>query len=219
MPHDSIPLVIEPRYPFQKLNGFRLDNSPQEPSQEAMDLAAKVADFSTGQIFPINAWRGRDGRDIWIYHTGNGRSKVARIPRDTIGSRFELALQTMAASQCWSLDAEIKAVQKLRELVTPTAYRYYVLTGSFIETSPRSEVVYMFRKCRPTLALSSRPDGIMRVLAALCLHPIGYFSGTFAGVMVPTDCVIAHLMMMRADEHKFWGKANAHDPGEPTAGL
>lgn len=34
--------------------------------------------------------------------------------------------------------------------------------------------------------------------------------------MVPTDDIIAHLIMMRGDERSYWSKANQH---APEAGL
>jgi len=37
--------------------------------------------------------------------------------------------------------------------------------------------------------------------------------------MVPTDDVIAHLMLMRADEHGFWKRANQHPLDRLEAGL
>jgi hypothetical protein len=57
------------------------------------------------------------------------------------------------------------------------------------------------------------------VRCTLCLHPIGYYANSWAGAMCPTDDVIAHLMMMRADEPMFWRKANQHPPHRPEAGL
>lgn len=218
MIHDTIPLVIEPRYPFQKLNGMSLNKMELEPEQLAR--ASELVDFSNGRVFEINSWYDpRKEATVFVYHTGDGRSKVALIPTGQTETRFKLWLRTLDASNSWPLDAEITAVAKLRELITDTAYRYYVLTGSFLETSKRSQISYMFRKCRPTLAMTSRPHGLMRIIAALCMHPIGYYERTWAGVMVPTDCVISHLLLMRADEHKFWSKANAHAPMAPEAGL
>jgi hypothetical protein len=56
-------------------------------------------------------------------------------------------------------------------------------------------------------------------LCALCLHPIGYYADTWAGVMCPTDEVIAHLVLMRGSEEKFWANANQHPLDRPAAGL
>jgi hypothetical protein len=59
----------------------------------------------------------------------------------------------------------------------------------------------------------------MRFLAALCLHPIGYYEDSWAGVMAPTDDVVAHLMLCRGDEHMFWRRANQHASWEQQAGI
>lgn len=65
-----------------------------------------------------------------------------------------------------------------------------------------------------------RPAGdAMQILAALCLHPIGFYQGTWAGSMVPTDEVIAHLLLMRGDEPLYWRRANQHPAWSPLAGL
>ena len=130
-----------------------------------------------------------------------------------------MTVNTLGASRAWSVDAELTAMRLLRGLVTPAAYDYYLLTGSFLETSKRSRVTYLFRRLRPTLALREQHDGSSAPIAALCMHPIGYYKDSFAGCMVPTDDVVAHLLMMRGDERKFWAKANHHDLNSPESGL
>jgi hypothetical protein len=101
-------------------------------------------------------------------------------------------------------------------------FRQYMLTGMFLEKSKRSGVIYMFRRLKPTVAIAASP-GIesdhMRILACLCAHPIAYYAGSWAGAMVPTDDVIAHLAMMRGDERMFWARCNQHPPHRPEAGL
>lgn len=92
------------------------------------------------------------------------------------------------------------------------------MTGGFIETSKRSGVTYLFRRLRPTLALKDN-NGEMKILCALCLHSIGFYRGTWAGALCPTDDVISHLVMMRGSEAKFWAHANQHHPVRPEAGI
>jgi hypothetical protein len=94
-----------------------------------------------------------------------------------------------------------------------------MLTGMFVERSRRSGISYVFRKLRPTLALKAGKDDRMGLLAALCMHPIGYYDGSWAGAMCPTDDVIAHLMLMRGDEHMFWRRANQHPAWSQEAGI
>lgn len=89
----------------------------------------------------------------------------------------------------------------------------------FAERSPRSGISYIFRRLRPTIALKAGKDDRMRCLAALCMHPIGYYDGSWAGAMCPTDDVIAHLMLMRGDEHMFWRRSNQHPAWSQFAGI
>src|SRR5204863_1453670 len=107
-----------------------------------------------------------------------------------------------------------KAQKKLEELIGESRYSMYALTGLFLEQSARSGVMYAFRRSRPTIAMRGG-----RLLCALCLHPIAYYEGTFAGAMCPTDEVIAHLLLMRGDEAMFWRRSNQHDCRLPEAGL
>ena len=121
---------------------------------------------------------------------------------------------TLRAAEAWTLETEATALDKLESLIKPHLFEAYVLTGTFLETSKRSGITYVFRRCRPTLAM--RND---RLLCALCLHPIGYYKGTFAGSMCPTDEAIAHLTLMRGDEPLFWRRANQHPANRPESGL
>ena len=128
----------------------------------------------------------------------------------------------VSAGATWSIEAEEMALTKLKEMVAPHQYKMYVLGGAFIETSKRSGVKYIFRKLKPTVAIcpdKGNPGEQIRVLTTLCMHPIGYYEQSFAGSYVPTDDVCAHLMLMRADERRFWGKCNHHNPRTPQAGI
>lgn len=129
-----------------------------------------------------------------------------------------MQLNTMGCASAWQLKCELRAQEKLKTLLKPHLFDMYLLTGAFLETSKRSKVTYMFRRLRPTLAMSGA-TGDMRILCGLCLHPIGFYSGTWAGCMVPTDEVIAHLLLMRGDEPDFWRQANQHPAWRSEAGL
>jgi hypothetical protein len=109
-------------------------------------------------------------------------------------------------------------------MISEHQWRMYELTGSFVEYSKRSRLYYIFRKGRPTIVMTERvkegwKSDRLHMLAVLCLHPIGYYAGTWAGCMTPTDDVIAHLLLMRGDEAEYWGQANQHRPESPEAGL
>ena len=127
-------------------------------------------------------------------------------------------ISTLGASYAWGLEQESRAVRTLGELVRHHTFKQYLLTGMFLEESKRSHVMYMFRRLRPTLAFSSA-SGELKLLCALCMHPIGYYDGSWGGAMCPTDDVIAHLMLMRGDEHMFWRRSNQHPPWVPQAGI
>lgn len=170
----------------------------------------------------VNEWYdAAHNRDVFIFQKADGRAFACTAPRapDRSMDRFTMAVQTIGASDAWSIAAEAAAMEKLMSHVDDRQFRHYFLTGLFIETSKRSGLTYVFRKLRPTVVMTPRKGDSMHVLAVLCLHPIGYYDRTWAGCMTPTDDVIAHLVMMRGDEALFWRKANQHDPASPEAGL
>ena len=127
-------------------------------------------------------------------------------------------LSTMGASRMWDLATEQRAQETLRQHVTDTQWNYYQLTGMFLETSRRSQVVYLFRRLFPTVALTMRGEE-PRTLCTLCGHPIGFVRGSWAGAMCPTDDVIAALLLMRSDEKFLWRTYNQHPAWSPLSGL
>lgn len=168
-----------------------------------------------------NSWSSyRDGRMLHIRRDSNGYWF-------THGERQNSAtilIETLGASRAWDPEAEQRAIDKLRSLVRTYTFERYFMTGSFLESSPRSKLTYIFRRLRPTVVLSSngkqgRTQDGMRILCCLCLHPVGYYDGTWAGALVPTDDVIAHLLLMRSDEALYWRQANQIPPFAPEAGL
>lgn len=131
-------------------------------------------------------------------------------------------LQTLGCADVWGIEQETNALALLQSMLRPRSFRQYLLTGMFLETSQRSGVTYLFRRLKPTVACApdrKRGNDGMRVLACLCMHPIAYYAGSWAGAMCPTDDVVAHLSLMRADEHMFWKRCNQHPPYRPEAGL
>lgn len=172
------------------------------------------------------AWKLNVYVQIWKATPKSGPPKffAIRIPRspDSSMDRLTFWLQTLGASDAWDEEAEHRARVKLRAMISARQWRHYDLTGSFIETSSRSRVTYVFRRLRPTIALTPRGrhgDDMMRCLAVLCMHPIGYYQDSWAGCMVPSDDLIAHLAFMRGDEAGYWKEANQHEPRAPEAGL
>lgn len=196
VPLPDLPMRLEPRFPYQM--GGNIYKKPEED-----------------MVTVINSWYSRRRRgQAFIVETADGK----RHPYMKPNGHMDKLLGTMMASVVWPLEAEQKAILKLAEMVRNNMFLSYLLTGQFLETSKRSGLTYMFRKLRPTVVMSPK-GGEMTILCALCLHPIGYYEGTWAGCMTPTDEVVAHLCMMRGDEPKYWAAANQHPPDRPEAGI
>jgi hypothetical protein len=212
MPVHDLPLVIEPRYPYSDLNGFCL--SGKEVAER------ELVDPKTDKIRVINSWFShKTCSRVYICEYGPGTPRFGVKLPEFGADRLDLWINTLGASVAWSMDAEITALEKLDTLIESHTYKHYILTGSFLETSKRSHVTYLFRKLRPTVALTRDRDNNVNYLTSLCLHPIGYYKYSWAGCMTPTDDVIASLLLMRADEHYFWRKANHHPYWSAAAGI
>lgn len=167
----------------------------------------------------INSWddrkRGRRvvvTQDLW---TGRASFYTRKINPVTAVSLF---YNLIKVSSVWSLRAEEKAQQKLKSMVSEMQYRHYMLTGMFREQSKRSGVEYIFRKSRPTIAMRLA-KGRTRILCCLCTHSVGYYQGTWGGVLPPTDDIISHLLLMRHDEPKYWKVSEQHKPDDQLAGV
>lgn len=153
-----------------------------------------------------------------------GKAIVGRL--DMSENRFDMYVRSLLcqAGACDS-NAELKAMVALKSRINDNQWDAYILGNAFPETSKRSGVTYIFRKGRPTIAMKCRPrtgglPGETRhFLAALCMHPLAWYSGTHTGSYPPSDEVIAHLMMMRADEHRYWRECNQHPLTAVEAGI
>lgn len=204
MPLAGERLVIEPRYPN---------------AQALMDIGApEHAETEEERGWrEINRWhQGSKGREIVVYAHEDGRRTWGVIP--AVHS-LPMALSTLGCAEAWGIEQEGNAVKLLGELVTHRQFKQYMLTGMFLERSKRSQVHYLFRRLRPTVAIVTGAKDTTRILCALCMHPIAYYSGTWAGAMTPTDDVVAHLTMMRGDEPMFWKRSTQHPSWRKEAGL
>lgn len=210
LPVSGIPLVIEPRYPYAKLNGFCLDGEAPRPASDDDTPAPRVR--NSWHSIPNNA-------TVYICDDGEGTPVFHVMLPNWGGARLRMWIDTIGASRAWSIETEMRAMETLRGLLNEGQFESYFLTGAFLETSKRSRVTYLFRKLRPTVALKATAKGDMRILTALCLHPIGYYQESWAGVMCPSDDVLSHLLLMRGAEHQFWKKAEHHPSWEPGAGI
>lgn len=163
-----------------------------------------------------NQWYSARKRCTVVVAEKDGKIRAGLLPAfHHIGYDFE----TMGCSDAWGIEQEQKALQLLGTMIRHFHFKRYLLTGMFIERSERSGLTYIFRKLKPTVVVKERADGQMYILAALCMHPIAYYQGSWAGAMCPTDDVIAHLSLMRADEHMYWKRCNQHQAYRPEAGL
>ena len=199
MPLEGHPLVIEPRYP-RAAHLMKIGRVEEKGSSEKLR-----------NVFYSNHLHS----DVVIYEDG-GKVKWGVKPAFHSGA---IQLQTLGASLAWGLEQEANALTLLAQLVRHHQFKQYLLTGTFLELSKRSGVMYAFRKLRPTIALSMRNGNEPSILCTLCMHPIAYYEGSWAGAMCPTDDVIAHLMLMRGDERMFWRRSNQHPSHRPEAGL
>lgn len=204
LPIEGETLVIHPSYPWA--DALRdVTKRPDDGEPTTDDVKVRNRFWSDRLRAEVYIWE-EDGRVVW--------GKISRPHGLT------MAMQTLGCSFAWGIEQEANAVQTLGRMLRHHQFKQYMLTGMFLEQSPRSGLTYLFRRLRPTVAIDARaPTGQPRILAALCLHPIGYYADTWAGSMCPTDDVIAHLALCRGDEHMFWKRANQHPPGRPEAGL
>lgn len=223
-------LRLEPRFP----RGAELMAIAESPADAAGHASVGILVASPGTIARVRICTTDDvdetqmSRNVWWCAARNayvhlvqrrGRVELYYDVRAN-GSRVGMLVETLDRASAWPTAAEARAMEKLCELIPGHMWDRYFLTGAFLETSKRSGVTYLFRRSRPTLALRPGKDGEgMRVIAALCLHPLGYYHGSYAGVMVPTDEVIAHLLLARVDEPRFWRQANQHPAWAPEAGI
>jgi hypothetical protein len=201
---EDLPLIIEPRYPKAK-ELMAIGRAKAAPSEDAFVTKKNLRNrfYSAARHCWVIIWN-EDGRIAWGI--------------DRASHSFDQQLMTMGASMAWGIEQEANALQLLATMVRHHQFKMYLLAGMFMEASERSGMSYVFRKLRPTVAIRAEGDR-MKIRAALCCHNIGYYQNSWAGVMCPTDEVIAHLVMMRADEHRFWKTCNQHPAWLPEAGL
>jgi len=120
-------------------------------------------------------------------------------------------------------EAEFRAMISLFKRINQNQRDAYMITGAFPESSPKSGVTYILRKGLPTIAIkcTPRPEGgeNQKFLAALCIHPLGWYHGTHVGVCPPSDEVLGVLLQIRADEHGLWKRAHHLPIDDPMAGI
>lgn len=170
----------------------------------------------------VNWWvTKRNGKtvQVTVLQDRAGRATTEKIVLDKTIDRLHMSLLTMMlAEQATFLSAERTAQKKLRGMISRKQWAAYRLSGFFIEADTRSQLTYVLRRARPTIALAIRGNECWP-LCALCLHPLAHYSGSWMGAMCPTDDVIAHLLYIRGDEYGFWKEANQHPLDAIQAGV
>jgi hypothetical protein len=205
MPLEGESLVVEPAYPnAQALMAMCGEVDAREPDAEL--AGAKVRN---------SFWSGHKRSDVVIFTKPDGRVDWGIQPG---ANHLTHDLKTVMCSEAWGVEQESTALQLLGEMLNHHRFKQYLLTGMFLESSARSGVSYLFRRLKPTVAIHA-VAGRLKIMCALCLHPIAYYAGSWAGAMCPTDDVIAHLSLMRADEPMYWRRANQHPAWRPEAGV
>lgn len=193
-------LVLEPRFPYQL-----------GPASNGN------ADAESAGLEIVNVW-WCDKLMAEVYVIKEHGKLTCAVLYARGGKRGRKLIDDLVVSSVWLIEAEMKAMAKLKAMIRPHLFEAYLMTGAFLETSPRSKLTYLFRRLRPTVVMSGA-GGDMQLLCTLCLHPIGYYKDTHCGVMVPTDEVLAHLTYMRGDEHGFWKHSNQHPSNHPNSSL
>lgn len=197
IPIDGEDLIINPSYPWAKALG-------KQPAKDDPDHGTLRNRF----------WSTRHRCDIYVFEK-DGTVDWGFVPGV---HHLDYDLRTLGCSFAWGIEQEAAATQLLATMVKHIAFKQYLLTGTFLETSPRSHITYMFRRLKPTVAIKAR-NGKLRIMCTLCMHPIAYYANSWAGAMTPTDDVIAHLSLMRGDEAMYWRRCNQHAAHRPEAGL
>lgn len=203
-------MILAPKVPMHHIAAIPRTDFEDELSQQI-------------QLKIRNSWVMLGDKEVAIVDTEQG---PYIFPRYMAGTRLRKLLDGLhlQAGSALSAEAELRAIESLKTRISENQFKLYVLCGCFAEESKRSGLHYFFRKGLPTLVCSFHTgyqDGYAsgRVIAALCLHPMGYHAGSHVGIMCPTDEIICALLMMRENEHTFWKKSGQWSASDPRSGL
>lgn len=212
-----IPSASDVNRPMVLARGASLSRIP-------LNYATAFAEELAGERIAVrNSWSMLGDKEICVIETGEG---PMAMPRYHAGIRLRKLMDGLGLRQGsqQTAAAEMRAIESLKERIGPHRWEMYILCGAFVEKSPRSDVHYIFRKGLPTIAFTFHSGyggdySKGKVLACLCLHPFGYYLGSHVGLMVPTDEVICHLLMMRGDEHGYWKACGQWSASDSRSGI
>jgi hypothetical protein len=169
-------------------------------------------------------WKGSFQQICIWRHKQNGTYRSEISPLSYTKAKAQMLITTcLIRSRCTFVETENVARERLLQELDEVQKKQYLLTDSFMETG-RSGVIYVLRRNRPTLAMRLVPgdsEGLVEadLLCALCMHPLAYYDRSWAGVMPPSDEILAHLLHIRSDEHRYWKVCNQHPPSHYLSGL
>jgi hypothetical protein len=203
------PMILAKGTPFYRV-----------PLNYATALAEELA---SRKITIRNSWSMLGDKEVCIVETEKGPMVW---PRYHAGIRLRKIMDSLGLRHGTqqTAAAEMRAMESLKQRIGEHRWQMYVLSGAFAEKSTRSDIHYIFRKGLPTIAFSYHSgyggsyDG-GKVLACLCLHPMGYYQGSHVGLMCPTDEVICALLMMRGDEAKYWASCGQWSATDSRSGI
>lgn len=196
---------------LESLAGLLQKMNPETSDERQLNQVTDV----DGEVWKIQRcwttkrpWKGELGLVVVARNERTRRLRTVFVPRKPWVRRYGFFTATLAMrTQYTFLEAELKARSRLFEALSESQRRSYTIADTVAEKG-RSGIVYLLRKDRPTLAIRIDADEVETVLCALCLHPTGYYTDTWAGVTPPSDEILTHLLMIRSSEYFYWRKAN-----------
>jgi hypothetical protein len=157
MPLEGERLVVEPTYPNAQALMEMCGPAANEDDRDPQMVGAKLRN---------SFYSAKKRCEVLVIEKADGSITFGLEPAI---HHLVQDLQTLGCSDAWGIEQESMAVQLLGTLLGHRAFKQYLLTGAFIESSKRSGVFYLFRRLKPTVAISTR-TGKPKVLCALCLH-------------------------------------------------
>lgn len=230
----GIPLALVFYGNFESFRGsISLSTSYLKTLHEAFDVKALPDEVSVQKVMEREEdewilyrqwstslpWRGEYGKvKVWK-HRITGKFRKDFNPSSPWLERLDILSKTMANLLNFGIEeAELRARSRLNSLLSERQRRSLLLSDSFHELG-KSGILYWIRKNRPTIAIKLEDDDSGKPICGLCFHPLGYFTGTFVGMLAPSDDMIAHLLMIRSNEHFYWKKSNQHRLGSQLSGT
>jgi hypothetical protein len=137
LPLPGLGLVLEDRHPYAAKLASLQRAMDDEPGGAPRQRACRAEDQGWTLV---NEWHGslRNGTPgtIMVIRHEDGRTAWS-FEHDSI-KRNQFCFGPFSTLDAWSLETEITALEKLAELLNERMYKAYILTGGFLETSPRS---------------------------------------------------------------------------------